>query len=215
MCYKRYHVIFSTFSLKFKCKICVQKAIIHNFKKSSFGHVTSYGLSHFEQIVDKSLLLCLRDDPLIVFRRQNHVTFIFIKTMSHDLLVQVAYCCMFYARPPFVMSSHRRVSWRLLTNVLHWRNRVTIFLVVQMNEWRINVLGGCYSWTLARYYLFPHYYFSIICLRLSEHWWIFTETTRSQTQLFVCIHAFIRSFNNQLTCTSIVNQFTHRMRIRQ
>ena len=27
----------------------------------------------------------------MVFRRQNHVTFIFIKTMSHDLLVQVAY----------------------------------------------------------------------------------------------------------------------------
>ena len=28
MCYKRYHIIFSTFSLKFKCKICVQKAVI-------------------------------------------------------------------------------------------------------------------------------------------------------------------------------------------
>ena len=27
-----------------------------------------------------------------MFRKQNHVTFIFIKTMSHDLLVQVAYC---------------------------------------------------------------------------------------------------------------------------
>ena len=32
MCYKRYHIIFSTFSVKFKCKICVQKAVIHNFK---------------------------------------------------------------------------------------------------------------------------------------------------------------------------------------
>ena len=28
-----------------------QKAVIHNFKKSSFGHVTSYGLSHFKQMV--------------------------------------------------------------------------------------------------------------------------------------------------------------------
>ena len=36
-------------------------------------------------------LFCLRYDPLIVFRRQNHITFIFIKTMSHDLLVQMAY----------------------------------------------------------------------------------------------------------------------------
>ena len=39
----------------------------------------------------KSLLFCLRYDPLIVFRRQNHITFIFIKMMSHDLLVQMAY----------------------------------------------------------------------------------------------------------------------------
>ena len=39
----------------------------------------------------KSLLFCLRYDPLIVFRRQNHIAFIFMKTMSHDLLVQMAY----------------------------------------------------------------------------------------------------------------------------
>ena len=29
---KRYHIIFSTFSSKFKCKICVQKELVHNFK---------------------------------------------------------------------------------------------------------------------------------------------------------------------------------------
>ena len=39
----------------------------------------------------KSLLFCLRYDPLIAFLRQKHITFIFIKTMSHDLLVQMAY----------------------------------------------------------------------------------------------------------------------------
>ena len=63
--------------------------------KSHFGHVTSYELTHFKEMVrvwkTKSLLFCLRYDPLIVFRRQNHITFIFIKTMSHDLLVQMAY----------------------------------------------------------------------------------------------------------------------------
>ena len=32
MCCKRYHIIFSTFSLKFKCKICVQREVIHNFQ---------------------------------------------------------------------------------------------------------------------------------------------------------------------------------------
>ena len=38
----------------------------------------------------KSLLFCLRYDPLIEFWRKNHITFIFIKTMSLDLLVQMA-----------------------------------------------------------------------------------------------------------------------------
>ena len=94
MCCKRYHIIFSTFSLKFKCKICVQKEVSHNLKKSHFGHVTSYELTHFKKMVrvwkTKSLLFCLRCDPLIVFGRQNHITVIFIKTMSHDLLMQMA-----------------------------------------------------------------------------------------------------------------------------
>ena len=31
-CCKCYHIIFSTFSLKLKCKICVQKEAIHNFE---------------------------------------------------------------------------------------------------------------------------------------------------------------------------------------
>ena len=36
MCCKRYHIIFSTFSLKFKCKICVQKEVIYTVLKISF-----------------------------------------------------------------------------------------------------------------------------------------------------------------------------------
>ena len=57
--------------------------------------MTSHELSHFNEMVrvwkTKSLLFCLRYDPLIVFWRKNHISFIFIKTMSHDLLVQIAY----------------------------------------------------------------------------------------------------------------------------
>ena len=34
MCCKRYHIIFSTFSLEFKCEICVQKDVIHNYFKN-------------------------------------------------------------------------------------------------------------------------------------------------------------------------------------
>ena len=88
MCCKRYHINFSTFSLNFKCKISVQEEVIYNFfffKK--IGHVTSYELTHFKKTVrvwrTKSLLFCVRYDPLIVFRRQNHVTFIFIKKKCH------------------------------------------------------------------------------------------------------------------------------------
>ena len=94
MCCKRYHIIFSTFPLNLKCKICVQKDVMPDFKKSHFGHVTSYELTHFKKMVrvwkTKSLWFCSRYDPLIVLRRQNHITFIFMKTMSHDLLVQIA-----------------------------------------------------------------------------------------------------------------------------
>ena len=73
---KRYYIIFSTFSLKFKCKICIQKEVIHNCKKSYFGHVTSHEPIHFKKMErvwkTRSLLFCLRYDPLIVFRRKNH-----------------------------------------------------------------------------------------------------------------------------------------------
>ena len=62
MCCKRCHIIFLTFSLN--------------------------GVGLKNQI---RLLFFLRYDPPIVFRRQSHITFIFIKTMSHDLLVQMTY----------------------------------------------------------------------------------------------------------------------------
>ena len=94
MCCKRYHIIFSTSSLKFKCKACVEKEVII-ILKITFGHVTREELIHFKKMVrvckTKLLLFCLRYDPLRVFRRQNHIAFIFMKTTSHDLLVQMAY----------------------------------------------------------------------------------------------------------------------------
>ena len=57
--------------------------------------MTSYELTHFKKVVlvwqTKSLLCCSRYDPLMVFWRKNHITFIFIKMMWHELLVQMAY----------------------------------------------------------------------------------------------------------------------------
>ena len=95
MCCKCYHTIFSTFSLKFKCKICVQKEVIHNFKNHILVTWPATNLLIFKKMVQvwktKSLLFCLRYDPLIIFSGQNHITFIFIKMMSPDLLAQMAY----------------------------------------------------------------------------------------------------------------------------
>ena len=56
--------IFSTFSLKLKCKICSQKEVIH---KPHFGHVTSYEFTYFKKMLrvweTKSLLFFLRYEP--------------------------------------------------------------------------------------------------------------------------------------------------------
>ena len=75
--------------------------------------MTSYELTHFKKMVrvwqTKSPLFCLRYDPLIVFRRQNHVTFVFIKTISHDLLVQMAYCILIRRSADY--THPRRPSW--------------------------------------------------------------------------------------------------------
>ena len=50
----------------------------------------------------------LRYDPPIVFRRQSHfITFIFIKTMSYDILVQMAYSSWIHI---FVAFSLKRVT---------------------------------------------------------------------------------------------------------
>ena len=95
MCCKRYHIIFSTFPLNFKCKICVLKDVIPNFKNHIWVTWPAMNLLILKKLCGfekpNHYYFFLRYDPLIVFRGQNHITFIFIKTMSHDLLVQMAY----------------------------------------------------------------------------------------------------------------------------
>ena len=56
-----------------------------------FTVLTIYFSWAWAYILLSQLVICLGYDPLIVFWRQNHVTFIFIKTMSHDLLVRIGY----------------------------------------------------------------------------------------------------------------------------
>ena len=67
MCCKRYHIIFSTFSLKFKCKICVQREVIHNFK------------NHILVTWPAKNLLILR--KWCRFEKPNH--YYFVKDMTH------------------------------------------------------------------------------------------------------------------------------------
>ena len=62
----------------------------------------------------KSLLFCLRYDPLIIFWRQNHITFIFLKTTSDDLLVQKAYCRV-------LCRYHFIVYWSIKRKMVHSR----------------------------------------------------------------------------------------------
>ena len=73
------------------------------FKKSHFGHMTIYELIHFKKMVrvwkTKSPLFCLRYDPLIVFRRQTHITFIF----SANGLFNAIICCAKEARALIVL----------------------------------------------------------------------------------------------------------------
>ena len=77
--------------------------------------MTRYELIHFKKMVrvwkTKSLLFCLKYDPLMVFWGQNQITFIFIKMMSHDLLVQMAYWPFFN---PLSRTFHQ-------PNLIHWR----------------------------------------------------------------------------------------------
>ena len=88
MCFKCYHVILSTISVKLKCKISVQEEVIHSFKNQILVTWPAiYEHPHiFKKMVQvwktKALFFSLRYDPLIVFWRQNHITF--IKMMSHD-----------------------------------------------------------------------------------------------------------------------------------
>ena len=99
--------------VKHRCAVHVTKSVCRHFPwslvqnlcskrgnsfiilKITFWSCDQLELTRFKKTVrvwkTKSLLFFLRYDPLIAFRRQNHITFISIKMMSHDLLVQMAY----------------------------------------------------------------------------------------------------------------------------
>ena len=75
--------------------VSVQKEIIHNFKKSHFGHLTIYELTHFKKIVGvwkPNHYYFAKIWPTNGFSKANSYNFHFHKKkMSRDLLVQMAY----------------------------------------------------------------------------------------------------------------------------
>ena len=86
---------FSTFSLKFKCKICVQKEVIRNLQNHIWSPDQLRTYSFKENVAglkNQITFTLFRICPTNRFSKakQNHITFIFIKTMSHDALVQMA-----------------------------------------------------------------------------------------------------------------------------
>ena len=97
MCCKRYHIIFSTFSLKFKCKIWVQKEVIHNFINHILVTWPSTNLLILRKINGTGLknqitIILFKILPTIRFSKaKSHNLHFHEKTMSHDILVRISY----------------------------------------------------------------------------------------------------------------------------
>ena len=77
MCCSRYHIIFSAIFLKFRCKISVQKEVIHSFKNNILVTWPATNLlilrkwCGFEKL-NHYYIFWLRYYPLMVFWRQNY-----------------------------------------------------------------------------------------------------------------------------------------------
>ena len=138
MCCKRSHINFSTFSLKFKCKICVQKEVIHNFK------------NHILVTWPATNLLNLR--KWCRFEKLNH--YYFDKDMTHS---------SFFEEKLYNFHFHKNdVTWPLSANGLSitvwltfWLHRICLHLFkhVELPAGRVE----CLKWLkLAQFNFFPH-----------------------------------------------------------
>ena len=84
---------FQHFPWSFGFKIHVQKEVIHNFKNHILATWPATNLLILRKWCAFEITIILfKIWPTYRFRRQNHTTFIFLKTMSQELLVQMAYC---------------------------------------------------------------------------------------------------------------------------
>ena len=94
MCCKCYHIIFSTFSLKFKCKICVQREVIHNFKKHilvTWPFTNLFILRKWCGFENQMTITLFKIWPTNRFSKAKSCNFHFHKNDVTCLLVQMAY----------------------------------------------------------------------------------------------------------------------------
>ena len=124
MCWKRYHIIFSTISLKFKCKMSVQKEVIHSLKKKfTFWSRDQLRTDSFEEngsgLKNLITIILFKTWPTNSFLKASHITFIFMKMMSHDLLVQMAYWRLLW----WSIFHKRKESYRLMTYYSNQANK--------------------------------------------------------------------------------------------
>ena len=102
---KLHHIIFSTFSLKFRCKICVQKEEIHNFK------------NHILVTWPATNWLILRYDSLIVFEgNETDATW----PLSANGLISLVIKIMSASR-------NKRIAWARLSTKNHTESLLNFF----------------------------------------------------------------------------------------
>ena len=95
MCCKDYHIIFSSFFLKFESKICVQKEVIHfSFKNHilvTWPATNLLILRNGVGLKNQITIILFKKWPNNRFSKAKSNNFHCHKTISHDLLVQMAY----------------------------------------------------------------------------------------------------------------------------
>ena len=107
---------FQTFSLKFKCKICVQKEVIHNFKNHSLVTWPALNLLILRKwcgFEKPNHYYLVETWPANYFSKAKSYYFDFHKTMSHDLLVKMAcwFCVTCISNILYVQRKKTDCTW--------------------------------------------------------------------------------------------------------
>ena len=131
MCCKRYHIIFSTSSLTFECKTCVQREVIHNFKKHilvTWPFTNLFSLRKWCGFENQMTIILLKIWPTNRFWKAKSCNFHFHKNDVTCLLVQMAYSgpesCFVFVAFTFkikVLIILKIIEWNYLLTKQNWQ----------------------------------------------------------------------------------------------